>query len=593
NHLMIQQPNLDANHTPWWPVQYSATFGAFEPSLFDGLSPEALALAQNLSRRRKPLEPPAPHRTLGGMDAAAGISGPPGPGGWNSYYAPDRPEGGRPGSERGGPAWDAPRSESGEMPQDGRGNDFDSGSGCGMRAPHLNGTDGQRNGQAFGIWNSAHGRQGQNAAALQMAAKAGSKAFSGAGSQEMVAARSATSSVSIANSALAFSQAAQVQAETILGAQALAQMEKRMLEQAQAQEMRNGGARQTAEMRAGLAALNEALVSDFAAVPLEQPLAKGQPRIVTLGAPVKAAKLVVNRRIRVRNGKRAQRVGKKNEKPAKAAAGRARLKAARARLKVIGKKSPARRAKSRAAKLRGGISRARQDAKPRAARPGLKSANVPIRAVLFDLDGVLSDSEALHRKTFNAVFARFGVRVPKSYWLTHYTGTGARFIIEDIIRKHHIREPLQKLMHERVDLFLREVEAGHLKAVPGAKRSVDWARDNGLKVMVASGGHRVHIKEQLGSIGLSDLPFVGLEDTPRQKPHPDIFLAAAARLGVKPGECLVIEDSAAGLKAARAAGMRCVLVGTHHPAGVRGKAAKWMKKMNAAALARWARSQMA
>lgn len=214
------------------------------------------------------------------------------------------------------------------------------------------------------------------------------------------------------------------------------------------------------------------------------------------------------------------------------------------------------------------------------ARPLSKNPDIAIRAILFDLDGVLSDSEALHRKTFNALFERFGVKISEKYWLTHYTGTGSRFIIEDILKKNKIREPVEKLMEERAQLFLNEVQAGRIPAVPGSQKLVDWAKKNGLKVAVASGGHRLHIKRQLGALGLSDMPFVGLEDTARQKPNPDIFLAAALKIGAKPSECLVIEDSGAGLKAAKAAGMRCILMGSHHPAGLRKQATHWAEKIS-------------
>ncbi len=204
-----------------------------------------------------------------------------------------------------------------------------------------------------------------------------------------------------------------------------------------------------------------------------------------------------------------------------------------------------------------------------------------ISAVLFDLDGVLADSEELHRKTFNEVFAPFGVSISKSYWYVHYTGTGSRHIVHDLLQRHHLAADENKLVEERKALFAQEISQGHLEPVRGAPELVSLVQSHSLKAGVASGGHNSNVRAQLVSLGLGHLPSVGLEDIQNRKPDPEAFLLMARRLGVEPSACLVVEDSAAGLAAAKRAGMACLLIGKHHPKSIRAQADLWVSRLSA------------
>ncbi|MFH1094912.1 MAG: HAD family phosphatase [Candidatus Micrarchaeota archaeon] len=204
-----------------------------------------------------------------------------------------------------------------------------------------------------------------------------------------------------------------------------------------------------------------------------------------------------------------------------------------------------------------------------------------ISAVLFDLDGVLADSEELHRKTFNEVFAPFGVSISKSYWYAHYTGTGSRHIVHDLLQRHHLAADENKLVEERKALFAQEISQGHLEPVDGAPELVSLVQSHSLKAGVASGGHNSNVRAQLVSLGLGHLPSVGLEDIQNRKPDPEAFLLMARRLGVEPSACLVVEDSAAGLAAAKRAGMACLLIGKHHPKSIRAQADLWVSRLSA------------
>ena len=101
-----------------------------------------------------------------------------------------------------------------------------------------------------------------------------------------------------------------------------------------------------------------------------------------------------------------------------------------------------------------------------------------------------------------------------------------------------------------------------------------------FRSIVASGGHKTHVRVQLDSLGLERLQFLSMEDVKNTKPAPDVYLKAAGRLGVPPGLCLVIEDAASGLRAAKKAGMKCILIGRHHPKKLRKKADLWAAKLD-------------
>jgi HAD superfamily hydrolase (TIGR01509 family) len=103
---------------------------------------------------------------------------------------------------------------------------------------------------------------------------------------------------------------------------------------------------------------------------------------------------------------------------------------------------------------------------------------------------------------------------------------------------------------------------GAVKALPGAYEIIAWGRAHKLKLALASSGMRVHVDLSLLEVGLNDgfdAEITG-DDVTHGKPAPDLFLGAAAKLGVSPGDCIVFEDAPAGVTAGKAAGMRVIAV---------------------------------
>jgi HAD superfamily hydrolase (TIGR01509 family) len=180
-----------------------------------------------------------------------------------------------------------------------------------------------------------------------------------------------------------------------------------------------------------------------------------------------------------------------------------------------------------------------------------------VRAVLFDFDGVVVQSEPLHKRTFLELLAPYGVTVPERRWYREFAGTGSRHIFEVLVREHNLGLDVDRLVAERKAVYEARVRAGDLKITPGAREFVMMLKSRGIRAAVVSGSHRTNIQaafEALGLNGLFDIVISG-DDIPERKPHPGPFLRAAKMLGVPPSGCLVIEDSYSGCESAKKAGM--------------------------------------
>ena len=184
-----------------------------------------------------------------------------------------------------------------------------------------------------------------------------------------------------------------------------------------------------------------------------------------------------------------------------------------------------------------------------------------IKAVIFDMDGVLTDSEPLICMAAVAMFRERGVIVQPEDFLP-FVGTGEDRYIGGVAEKYHFPIDLKVAKHRTYEIYLALVPE-KLRAFPGAQDLVRHCQWAGLKVVVASSADLIKIEANLRQIGLPPAEWdaiVCAEDVVHKKPAPDIFLAAARKLGLAPAECVVIEDAVNGVQAANAARMRCVAV---------------------------------
>ena len=193
--------------------------------------------------------------------------------------------------------------------------------------------------------------------------------------------------------------------------------------------------------------------------------------------------------------------------------------------------------------------------------PG-RAESVALGAVLFDMDGTLIDSMPLHHRSWQLWFAEQGLAFDEAGFFEATAGRTNLEILTDLFPTR-TRAELDALAWRKEELY-REIAATELQLIAGAEAICLAARARGLKLAVCTAAPPENIAvafERFGMSGWVDTvtsPADGL----RGKPHPDIFLAAAERLGVSPAACLVFEDAPLGIEAARRAGMGAVALTT-------------------------------
>jgi len=190
-----------------------------------------------------------------------------------------------------------------------------------------------------------------------------------------------------------------------------------------------------------------------------------------------------------------------------------------------------------------------------------------MRAVIFDMDGVLTDSEPLICAAAMAMFMEQGVTVHADDFRP-FVGTGENRYLGGVAEKYRLKLDINTAKARTYDLYLAMVPT-LLHAFPGAVELVLQLRTRGYPCAVASSADRIKINANLNKIGLppeSWQAIVTAEDVDHRKPDPAIFLTASRRLGISPHDCTVVEDAVNGIAAAKAAGMRCVALTSTFPA---------------------------
>ncbi len=183
-----------------------------------------------------------------------------------------------------------------------------------------------------------------------------------------------------------------------------------------------------------------------------------------------------------------------------------------------------------------------------------------IKAVIFDFDGLILDTETHEYEVLQEIFEEHGSALPMSVW-GKVIGTSAGFqpfvYLEEQLETKLDHEELTKMRQER---FIKRME--NEKPRPGVEAYLSAAKELGLKIGLASSSDYKWVSQHLKQIGLYD-DFECIrtaDDVEEVKPNPELYLKAADCLGVKPGECIAFEDSVNGSIAAKRAGMKCVIV---------------------------------
>jgi beta-phosphoglucomutase len=189
------------------------------------------------------------------------------------------------------------------------------------------------------------------------------------------------------------------------------------------------------------------------------------------------------------------------------------------------------------------------------------------RAAIWDMDGTLVDTAELHFLAWRDVCGELGRDFDRADFAATF-GRRNPEIIAQLFGDRFTPAQVDAIGEHKEELYRAAARQG-VTLLPGVAELLEGLRRAGFRQGVGSSAPHANLElilERTGVRGYMDA-VVGMEDTTRGKPDPQVFLVAAAKLGVPPARCVVFEDAVAGVQAARAGGMRCVAVSFvgHHP----------------------------
>jgi HAD superfamily hydrolase (TIGR01509 family) len=185
-------------------------------------------------------------------------------------------------------------------------------------------------------------------------------------------------------------------------------------------------------------------------------------------------------------------------------------------------------------------------------------------SVIFDMDGVISLTQGIHaRAEAQVLYDVCGVTCDPDRISLRFAGVPDRVMFKTIIDEQKgcwDESTIDSLLVAKWNLVDETIANEGIVAVPGVLKLIDSLRALGKRLAIASGSPLSFIQRVVSSLGIESCfdAFVSSDEVSRGKPHPDVFLLAADRIKASPADCIVIEDGAAGMKAAQAAGMMCI-----------------------------------
>jgi beta-phosphoglucomutase len=183
------------------------------------------------------------------------------------------------------------------------------------------------------------------------------------------------------------------------------------------------------------------------------------------------------------------------------------------------------------------------------------------RGIIFDMDGVLLDSEPYIIEAVTRMFDEFGLKITAEDFHP-YTGTGEKNCVRRMAENYNFPINLKKATTRTYDIYL-ELIKDKLNPLPGAKEFIDKCKQLGKKVAIATSAD---IRKVVGNLAEIKIPpetfdaIITANNVTHTKPAPDIFLLAAEKMGIDARECLVVEDALSGIQAAKTAGAKCLAI---------------------------------
>jgi len=182
------------------------------------------------------------------------------------------------------------------------------------------------------------------------------------------------------------------------------------------------------------------------------------------------------------------------------------------------------------------------------------------KAVIFDMDGVIVDSEPMHKQVSMEILKSFGVDVEQRD-IEAFAGAPEKYIWSTLKNRHNLSLEADELVSMKMTRYFEKLCANtEMKPIEGILELFEDLRNNNLKLAIASTSPMNVIERVVSVFNIAKYfdTIVTGDYVEKGKPEPDIFLYTAKKLGVNPDECVVIEDSGNGVKAAKKAGMKCI-----------------------------------
>lgn len=181
-----------------------------------------------------------------------------------------------------------------------------------------------------------------------------------------------------------------------------------------------------------------------------------------------------------------------------------------------------------------------------------------MKAVIFDMDGVIIDSEPIHLEVDIQTMKDLGYNISKEE-LNKYVGTTSDYMFSDIKNRYKINKSVEDIISYRAEIAKERIIKADLEPIEGIRELLSDLKNNNIPAAIASSSPRDFIDAVVSKFGLQDYfsYIVSGEEVENGKPSPDVYIETAKKLGVQPKDCIVIEDSKNGVLAAKAAGMKC------------------------------------
>ncbi|MES2063995.1 MAG: HAD family phosphatase [Bacteroidota bacterium] len=185
-----------------------------------------------------------------------------------------------------------------------------------------------------------------------------------------------------------------------------------------------------------------------------------------------------------------------------------------------------------------------------------------LKAVLFDLDGTLIDSEYFHFECWNEILEESGAQLTYSDWLQNYAGVPLPTNAKNLAAKYAISTPLEIIIERRENLTLERLKTKDVNLMPQAAEILDFLTGKGLTLALVTSSPRQDVDAVFERNGLGRYfkLIITRSDVTHSKPDPESYNLCCEKLGIAKGECLVFEDTINGVKAAKAAGLTCYAI---------------------------------